>query len=58
MDNIQKLLLLTIFFVLVAFALFHIYTPIIFLILFIGFLKIVLHNPKFAKAREKFETLF
>ena len=58
MDNVQKLLLLIIFFVLMAFALFHIYTPIVFIILFMGFLKIVLHNPKFEKAREKFETLF
>ncbi len=58
LNNVQKLLLLTIFFVLMAFALFHIYIPIIFTILFMGFLKIVLHNPKFENAREKFETLF
>ena len=58
MDNVQKLLLLTIFFVLMAFVLFHIYTPIIFMILFMGFLKIVLHNPRFENVRKKFETLF
>jgi F0F1-type ATP synthase assembly protein I len=58
MDNVQKLLLLNIFFVLIAFALFHIYTPILFVILFMGFLKIVLHNPVFENAREKFERLF
>ena len=58
MDNVQKLLLLTIFFVLMAFALFHIYIPILFSILFMGFLKIVLHNQKFEKAKEKFESLF